>query len=146
MAEVQCQFIDYSNEKSLATIRVADAISDANITVLFNAINGVTLGNNQGSKLVTKADKDTGTAGKSTNTFAQREMKWLVKYIDNVNSRPGSLELPTADLAELATGDALDVGTGTAGETLVNALESHMLSRDGNAITVSEIKFVGRNT
>lgn len=147
MAFVNVPFVDYSNESSTASIRVADAITDANITAIFNAIVGVTLGNAQKSVLATSIDKDAGTPGAAANAFAQREIKWLVRYTDTVTGKKYRCELPTADLALVVAGsDQMDVGVGTAGETLVNALEANGLSQDGNAITIDSIQFVGRNT
>ena len=146
MAEVRIPFIDFSNEGSNATIPVADAILDADITTLFASIVGVTLGNAQKAVLVTSVDKDAGTAGAPANAFAQREIKWLIHYTDNVNLKKRTRELPTADLSLAVAGtDNMDLSAG-AGLTLKNQLEAFMLSTDGNAITVDEIEFVGRST
>lgn len=147
MADIRVPFVDYSNEGSTATIPVADAISDANITVVFGALVGVTLGNAQKSVLSTAIDKDAGTAGASADPFAQREIKWLIRYTDAVTLKRYTKEIPCADLSQAVAGsDQMDVSAATPGETLVNALEAQMLSPDGNGITVDSIEFVGRNT
>lgn len=145
MSKVKCPFLDYSGEKSTATFWVADAISDANITALVGAVDGVTLGNRQDAVLALEVDKDAGTAGPSSNPLAQREVKWLVRATDDVNGKSVQMEIPTADLSLLSGGnDYLDLG-GTEAAALVAAIEAHVLSIDGNAISVSSIEFVGRN-
>lgn len=146
MADVCVPFVDHSNESSLATIPVADAITDLNITAIFDAIVGVTLGNAQKSVLKTAVDKDTGTAGVPANAFAQREIKWLVRYTDTTTLKKYTRELPCADLQFVTQGtDFMDL-TSTEGAALKTALDAHMLSPDGNAISVDSVEHVGRST
>lgn len=147
MTKVAIPFLDASNEGSTARMYVADAIGDAAITALFNAVVGVTLGNAQKSVLESAIDKDAGTTGAPANQFAQREIKWLVKATDNVTGKNVTFSLPCADLDQLVAGsELLDIGVGTPGETLVNAINAIVLSDVGNAITVNSIQHVGRNT
>lgn len=145
MSKVRMPFTDYGGEKSAATVYVSDAIGDAAITAIVGGIDGVTLGNRQDAIFVQEVTKDAGTAGPSSNPLAQREIKWLVRAVDNVNGKNVQLEIPTADLSLLSGGsDFLDLG-GTEAAALVTALEANVLSVDGNAISVSSIQFVGRN-
>lgn len=145
MSKVRCPFTDYGGEKSTATFKVDSAISDANITVVVSAVDGVTLGNRQDAVFVQEVTKDVGTAGPSSNALAQREIKWLVRATDDVNGKNVQIEIPTADLSLLTGGsDFLDLG-GTEALALVAALEAHAQSIDGNAISVNSIQFVGRN-
>lgn len=146
MADVAIPFVDFSNEGSTATIAVADAITDAAITSIFAAIVGVTLGNAQKSVLRTSVDKDAGTAGVPANAFAQREIKWLVRYTDNVTLKKYSREIPCADLALVVQGtDFMDLSAGP-GLALKTALDTDMLSPDGNPISVDSVEHIGRNT
>lgn len=146
MAEVRVPFVDFSNENSVATIPVIDAISNANITAIFDAIVGVTLGNAQKSILSTAVDKDAGTAGVPANAFAQREIKWLVRFTDLVTLKKGSREIPCANLALVVQGtDFMDLSAG-AGLALKTALDAHMRSTDGNAVSVDSVEHIGRNS
>lgn len=147
MTKVAIPFIDNSNENSVMRVWVADAIGDAAISSLFNAVVGVTLGNAQKSVLESSVDKDSGTAGKPASKFAQRETKWLVRATDNVDGKAVTFTIPCADLNQLVDGtDFMDTGTGTPGETLVTSIEANVKSEAGNAITVGSIEHVGRNT
>lgn len=129
----------------MASVYVATAIGDAAITAIVSAVDGVTLGNRQDAVFVEETTKDAGTAGPSSNPLAQREIKWLVRAVDDVNGKNVQIEIPTADLSLLTGGnDFLDLG-GTEAAALVTALEANVLSVDGNAISVSSIQFVGRN-
>ena len=144
MAEFRIPVADADNEKSTIGIEVADAVGDAALTSLFGAIQGVLLGNEGQSVLRTDVNKDNGPGGVPANNFAQRGIKWLIRYTDDVTGKQESRELPTADLALLATGtEFMDIGAG-AGLTLVTELESTMLSSEGNAISVVNIEYVNR--
>lgn len=145
MSKVRMPFIDYGGERSAATVHVDSAITDGNITVVVSAVDGVTLGNRQTAVFVQEVNKDAGTAGPAASPLAQREVKWLVRATDSVNSKNVQIEIPCADLSLLSGGtDFLDLG-GAEAAALVTALETHVLSIDGNPITVNSIQFVGRN-
>jgi len=147
MSKVAIPFVDYSDEGSTVRVWVDAAIGDAAISALFNAVVGVTIGNAQKSVLEISTDKDAGTLGPSSNPFAQRETKWLVRATDTVTGKRVTFTIPCADLAQLTAGtDFMDTGTGTPGETLVTSIEANVKSEFGNAITVNSIEHVGRNT
>ena len=146
MAKYNIPFIDASSETSTASIAVVDAETDLNLTAIFNAIVGVTLGNAGTSTLVVAAEKDAGSGVKPSNKEAQREKKWLVTFVDNVTGKKGRMEIPCADLSLLGDDGSTMVTSAGAGASLVSALNAHGLSSDGNPITVSTIRFVGRNT
>jgi len=81
-----------------------------------------------------------------TDEYAQREIKWRVKYVDSVNNRIGEFEIGGAKLTggiKVVGSDFMDL-TSTEGAALVTAIETHGRSRDGNAITVQSVKLVGR--
>lgn len=105
---------------------------------LRDAIADVVVGN-AGAWEVVAAD---GGAGKvpSTDPQAQREIKWLVSFTDNVTGLPGSFTIPTADLAQLAT-DGENMAAGANRTALEAAIEAYVRSNAGNAVTVTSIRF-----
>lgn len=145
MSTVRLPFVDYSNEGSTAAIYVDDAISDANITSLVGAIDGITIDGRNQAILVLETGKDAGITGKATNPLAQRENKYLLRYSDNVTGKIGRYEVPCADLTLLTGGtDFVDLGSG-AGAALKTAIDTYGRSAAGNAITLQSVQFVGRN-
>lgn len=137
---------DRSDENSSVTVYAKAAISDAEITAIFNAIVGVTIGNVEKSVLKISTDKDAGVVGVPGNAFAQREIKWLVRYTDSVTGKKYRFEIPTADLDLTTAGtDFMDLSS-TEGAALVSALEAGIVSQDGNAVNIDTVEFVGRNT
>lgn len=145
MSKVRLPFVDYTSERSTASMYVADAIGDAAITAIVGAVDGMVVGGRQDAVLVVESAKDAGTAGPAASPLAQRENKWLVRATDDVNARNVQIEIPCADLTLLSGGqDFLDL-SGTEAAALVTAIEANVLSQDGNAISVASIQFVGRN-
>jgi len=78
--------------------------------------------------------------------YAERESKWLVTMIDQVNNDVNQFEIGGADLTTKIAGSELMDLTSVAGAALVAALEANVKSRDGNAIVVRQVAHVGRNT
>lgn len=145
MSKLKMPFIDYTNEASTASLYVAGAIADLNITAVVDAVDGLTVDGRQEASLVVETAKDSGITGPATNALAQRENKYLVRATDDVNSKMVKFELPCADLSLLTSGtDMLDL-TGTEAAAFVTAAEANILSADGNAISIVSIQFVGRN-
>jgi len=149
MAKATLSVNDYSGEVSTAQVRVASpadgAAYDAWLTAkagLLDAILAVTIGTERKRALsVVETDAD-GT--KPVNEFAQRETKWLVKYVQD-DGRAGSFEIPCADLALLDSGgEKMDVSAGD-GLALVTAIEGNVIGLDGQLVTVTDIFHVGRN-
>jgi len=77
----------------------------------------------------------------------QRELKWLVRYIDTTTQKKGSLELPCADTAILDPNNRGYAQMGDSGpvDAWVDAFEAYAKSQDGNAVEVQSIQLVGRN-
>jgi len=77
----------------------------------------------------------------------QRELKWMVRFLDTVNQKKGSIELPCADVAVLNPNNRGYANIGDAGpvDAFVTAFEAYALSQDGNAVEVQSIQLVGRN-
>jgi hypothetical protein len=146
MKRVALTFVDYDAETSTTSVRVTNAADDSLATQLGNAIAAVSTG------LLTKRTlsdiTQIGTPADVPNDpQVQRESKWLVRAWDTVNFKPVNFEIPCADLDQLEErSNRLDIYTPEeAGETLKDAIESYVLSSDGNAIAVLEIVHVGRN-
>lgn len=137
---------DRSDEQSSVTFYAKAGVSDEEITAIFDAIVDITIGNVEKSVLKTATDKDAGVVGVPSNPFAQREIKWLIRYTDSVTAKKYRSEVPTADLAFTSAGtDFMDLGS-AEGIALISALEAGIVSQDGNAVNVDTVEFVGRNT
>lgn len=148
MTKYVVPYVEHSGKTARASIPVADAATDLQLTAIFDALNGVTLGNAGKSYLSQIIYKDTGSNAAPDNGEAQVEKRWLVRYTDNTTGDKYRFEIPTAD-ASLLTGnggsDLLPLTAG-AGAALKSAIEAVGRSPDGNAITVSSVEFVGRNS
>lgn len=146
MASLVIPVTDYSGENSTITFPVADAITDLQITSLFNAAAGMSLGNFGQSKLVIAADKDAGPGGNAANKFAQREMKWLCRYHDTTTLKKHTMEIPASDAA-LLTGntDFADLAAGN-GLTFYTEFNAQVRAPDtGNNVVLDSAELVGRN-
>lgn len=86
---------------------------------------------------------------------AQRENKLLVRYRDNVTEQEYTTTIPTIDTSLLTFlpggGDAvaftLSNGAGSAITNFVTAFQDYVKAPDtGNAVTITGMRFVGRNT
>lgn len=143
---------DYSNEKSTVTINNGSitALTIAAFLTQFgalkDAIDDITKGVIVASSWV--GDKDTLAATPPTDVFAQRELKWLVRYENVVSHKVYTLEIPTAD----PTGrlqpqsDKADLAN-TEIAAFVTAFEAIGRSpeNDVDGVNVLEVILVGRN-
>lgn len=145
MSTLRVTMTDKSNETSTVKLNVADAITDADITVLYAALANVTIGTRGTAFLDQSVAKDQGSSAIPAADFAARETKWLCSYTDDVTGRGYRKEIPTADLAIRVSGTELaDLSTG-GGLAWKNAWDAHVLSPNGNATTLQAMKHVGRN-
>lgn len=113
------------------------------VSALFTAALDITLGAQAGTSIKAAATK---SAVNVTNSLAQRENKWLVRYHD-ANGTKFSLEVPTADLSLLDAGtEFLNLVDGGVIAAFVDAFEAVVVSPDDPtlATTVDSIQFVGR--
>lgn len=146
MATLRIPFIDNGGEKSNMQMYVGDAIGDAAITAIFSAVQGITVGGEQKSVLVTEEDKDAGTLGAAASQLAQREVKLSLRGTDQVNGKTVTAEIPCFDLTTLPTGlEELDLSAGV-GLALKTAVDAEWLSIDGNAVVLEEAVFITRKT
>jgi hypothetical protein len=146
MTTLSVPFIDYSNEKSTVGVYVADAILDANATTLAEAIEAVSIGTRGDVAVLERRVVDAGSVTPPLNKFAQRELKFLCRYTDNVNGKEYSFTIPCAD-ADLVVGntDMIDLGAG-AGATLKTTFELYAISELGNAVTLNSVQLIGRSS
>lgn len=153
MALITATLNDYSNEKTRTNFRVADVTDDAGeATVvaaleagLKTAIEGITNGVFVSNKY--SLDTVKYSNGSAASEDAQRERKIIVFYEDDTTFDVYSLEIGTADVTEIvlfANSDEIDI-TDTAFAALVTWMETNMLSKAGNSITVLRAELVGRN-
>lgn len=138
-------FIDYDEENSTFAVTVQNAVTDPQITSLYNATAGLTLGNQQVSYLIERTDKDGASTGPPANGEAQREKKWVVTYIGADSNKTYTREIPCADWS-LLTGNSnkLDLA-GVEAAAFVTAFEAAAAGEESETVTVSSIKAVGRN-
>lgn len=141
---------DFDGETSHARFRGAALTAanfDAQATLRGNldtAVAAITLGNKARTQFGEVAI--TG-AGEATSSSAHRESKWWVQYHDNTTFKTYRMEIPCPDPNALDTNDRKHAEIGDAGvvDAFVTAFEAYVLSPVGNAVTVDEITWVGRN-
>jgi len=151
MGRMQFSFRDFSEERSTVDFAIVDLTAGniaANLTAFDTvaaAIDGVTLGTLATRRLV--AVDEVVSSVIPANPFAQRELKWLVRYTDTVNGKSGSLEIPTADPTGImvAGTDRMDLSITGTPTALVTALETNGRTVDGNTFNITGIFLVGRN-
>lgn len=144
---------DYSEPEETGTAQftgttLTAANFDAQAT-LMNALRAATANITLGSlkKEARTAVETLSPGALPASAFAQRETKWLVRYRDDVTGEPFRLEIPCADLDLLdpAQKDKADL-TGVEMAAFVVAFEAFQLSPNGNAVTLIEVRHVGRKT
>jgi hypothetical protein len=148
MTKYVIPYVEHSGKVARVSVPVADDATDPQLNSIFAAVNAVTLGNAGQSYLSQQINKSAGSNAAPDNGYAQKEIRWLVRYTDNTTAEKFRFEIPTAD-GSLLTGnggtDILPLGAG-AGAALKSAIEAAGRSPNGNAITVSSVELVGRNS
>jgi len=145
---------DYSNEKSSFQIHVGDITAVSlpgfltDFGALRTAIEGITLGKVQQESWI--GDRTVLDNVPPTDPNAQREVKWLVRYIGDTSGKLYQVEIATAELAGghlLPNSDMADL-TETDMAAFVTAFEDIARTPDDDleTVTVQSIQFVGRNT
>lgn len=113
------------------------------------ATEALTLGNK--SVYTWTGDRDQFFAVPATDPAAQRESKLLVTYKDNTTSKPHSLAIGTIDFSKLTfvpgAKDAVPLDASAEIIAWITAFQAIAKAPDtGNAVTVTKLRFVGRNT
>lgn len=145
-------YIDYSEEKSTVTVlngsitAVTIAAYLTQLGTLRTATDGITKGVRIGGTWV--GDNDILAAAAPTDVFAQRELKWLVRYENAVSHKIYTLEIPTADPTDRLqpASDKADLAD-TEIAAWVSAFEAIARSpeNDVDGVNVLDITLVGRN-
>lgn len=153
MAVATFRIRDFSDEYSTCSFVVEDVAGDgSNWAALLTAIGSLqtalaaaTAGHI--AELTITASKELVNDTRPASPWAQREIKWLMRYHDDVTYKKYTKTLPCAALELMSDGgdDEVDIVGITAWATLVTWFEANMLSQDGNAITVDGVSVVGRN-
>lgn len=148
-SQVFLKALDYGGEATrfgFNIVQMTAANFDAQITLVDNmvtAVDNVVLGQFDGRSVNAQ---DIAVGPKATVVNAQREAKWRVTFTDDVQVEGnGSFEIGMPDLSLLVPGSGLMDITGGAGAALVTAIEAGVVSRLGNAVTVTKVVHVGRN-
>lgn len=143
---------DFSDEKSTFRLNVPD-VTAANFDATISAITGlntavaaVTLGNITAVNLTA----ETGLAGadiRPSNPFAQRELGARFYYQDNVTGEKFHFTIPCADLSIVGQGgtDAIDL-TLSLVAPIKTFFEALVVSQNGNPVTITSARVVGRNS
>lgn len=142
--------IDYDEEKSTFSVPggVIDgtnfAASDAKLDALRTAVLGLSLGELQREHRVYEEDLVPTTA--PPETYAQRELKWLVQYTDDVTGIKGTVEIPVANTAKLDPNNKGHIlKTDAAWTAFVAAFEDYAVTASEHNLTVVDAILVGRN-
>ncbi len=139
---------DFSDETSNTTFEGVDLTAGnfaAQNTLMDNLVTAVQ------ALLVGHIFKDRRVAVQSTiagvvaSPYAQREMKWLVSFTDNVLGDRLSVELPAPALSFLVPGSDLIDMTDPAVTTFIAAFEAYYRVNGTNSVNVETIRLVGRN-
>jgi len=146
------QLLDYSNEKSTTTVYVGPITAGTiagfltQFGALRTAIEGITRG--VVSKESWVGDDTPLSSTPPTDEEAQREDKWLVRYVGDTSEKVYTLEIATS----LRTGQMLPMSdfadlTSTEMAAFVAAFEAIARTPDDDTetVTVQSIQFVGRN-
>jgi len=157
MASVTHGMIDNSGEGASVTFYLPDVTPanyaditgngpTDNVGALRLAVAGISLANSTRHTVTTEVYPEAGTLPSSP--WAQREIKLLVQFVDTVNSKKGTVSIPAPDLSILAQPgtDVVDHVSNVAAAAFVAAFEANAVSQDGNPITVTGMRIIGRNS
>jgi len=147
-SRVTFTILDYSNEQSSFAVN-GESVSSANYDAqqteaiaLSDAVEAISIGTL--SKREFTSSIAFPEAGLPTSQYAQRELKWFVRYSDDVNGLKQSCEIAAPDLTLLVAGTDLMNTAAGAGAAFVTAFEAFVKSSDGNAVSVDSVQLVGR--
>lgn len=139
---------DYSDETSTTSYEGVDltagnfAAQNALMTALADAQQDLQIGHVFGDTRQASVSQISGVVG---SPYAQREMKWLVSFTDDVTGEKHSIEIPAPALSFLNPGtDVIDM-TGTEALAYKAAFEAYYRVNGVNAVTLNTLRLVGRN-
>lgn len=142
MSQVRFRTRDYSDEYSSVNLEVSAGIATADANIVRGAVLALIRGTMGAFEIVDIEIVDAGSTARPASPEAQREDKWVITYRDTVLDKTFRKSLPTADRTLLSPGsEVLDTGS-TEFINLKSALDSHMLSPYGNAVSVEAVEYV----
>lgn len=106
------------------------------------AVDAVSLGS-PGSETFTATESEVAK-NPAGDTGAQREIKWLVSYTDDVNGFGGNFTIPCADDSLLGSDGVFMDTANTEYTDLRDAVEAFVRSKAGNAVTMTSVKYSAR--
>jgi len=150
--KVNLTYSDYGGEKSTFAFSIQQLNSanlDNTLIAIANLQSAIALVTDglEVKRTVMTAVSGSGQ-GSSTNPTAQRELKWLITYKDNVNSKEYQHELPCPTLnANTLSGNPDNDANLSYVDwiTFKTNYEAVVKSPDGNAVTLQRVRLVGRN-
>ncbi len=144
-ARITLSSYDRENKATSMSILGDDLVTTGQVQALADAVDAIILGVGVRAVRSIETVVDAGEAGPSSEFYAQRGNKWLMRVQDNVTSQIYNHEFGTADQEQLPSpgSDFLDL-TGGVGLSLKTAFEAAYESPDGNAGTLLSVQQVNR--
>lgn len=142
--------VDYDGQRrqfSFDTIVITAAIHDAQKTEhdnLVAAIADVTLGALDFEEFVGDREQIRPLV-KAAAASAQVNIEWIVTYVDDVTTSVYNVRVPTADVTDttlFATNSNIWDPTDAKWVTFIAAFEAHILSPDGNAVSLQQVAYL----
>lgn len=147
MTTLRIPFIDYSDESSTFEAPVLDARTLVELETFRLALVALIYDGDQQALRIGEDDVGVTAGGKAANPESQREKKWLFHFYRASDATYSyTREMPCSDLTNLSSdGQTIDLtaGVGLAAKTQfeLNVADP----RDGSAVVLTKIEFVGRN-
>ncbi len=142
--------VDYDGQKrqfSFDTVVITAANHDAQKTEhdnLVAAIADVTLGALDFEEMV--ADRESiRPLVLAAAASAQVNVEWVVTYVDDVTGAVSNVRMPTADITDttlFAANSNIWDPTDAKWVTFIAAFEAHVLSPEGNAVTIQQVAYL----
>jgi hypothetical protein len=145
-------YTDYGGERSAVRLRgltldnVTYTFADYNtqMDALIAALNDVSIGRQY--KTVRVSSEGIISPSPATTPYAQREMKWLMRYEDSSTGQTYTSEVPCADMVLLDANNPANMDKASAEYiALKAAFDDFVISPDGNACALGDVILVGRN-
>lgn len=141
MAEVIYTYKDYSGKSSSVRFPLAGAAVEATLRAAVEAATSANL-----NRVTNIASVEPISTAASLDEDSTVKLGLRIHVADDVNGESGYFTIPSPDTNTLEfIGDDVNMNDAGAGAALVAAIETHVVSRDGNAVTVQRIERVGRN-
>ena len=150
MAKFTQGWLDHSGEQSRTQFYIVDGAGDdfttaiaaaATVATALEAVSLMTALNRSFS-----VEVSTNVPNLPASPYAQRELALKVFYSDDVTAEKYTLTIPGPDLTLVsqANTDEVDIVSNVAAAALKAVLDTNLSSPNGNAITVTRMRIVGR--